>query len=149
MLLRRTRQAVRNAAMVVAALAVLGAQGCVSAVRDAPGGGAAVEARMTGQAGQLYLFQYARGPAWREGVPMRAQGLGPHAAYMQQLQAEGRLFAGGGYGSDDGGMAIVTAASLEEARAMLAADPAIQTGVFVAELREWRVRFRTEAPLPD
>jgi uncharacterized protein YciI len=97
---------------------------------------------------QLFLFQYSRGPAWREGVPMRQQGLGPHAAYMQQLQNEGRLFAGGGYASDDGGMAIVTAASIEEARAILAADPAITSGIFVAELRHWRVRFRTDAPLP-
>jgi uncharacterized protein YciI len=96
----------------------------------------------------LFLFQYSRGPAWREGVPMRAQGLGPHAAYMQQLQNDGRLFAGGGYVSDDGGMAIVTAANIDEARAILSADPAITSGIFVAELREWRVRFRTDAPLP-
>jgi len=97
---------------------------------------------------QLFLFQYSPGPAWREGVPMRQQGLGPHAAYMQQLQNEGRLFAGGGYASDDGGMAIVSAANIEEARAMLAADPAVSSGIFVAELRHWRVRFRTETPLP-
>jgi hypothetical protein len=97
---------------------------------------------------QLYLFQYSPGPAWREGVPMRQQGMGPHGAYMQQLQDEGRLFAGGGYASDDGGMAIVTAAGIEEAAAMLAADPAIQSGIFVAELRHWRPRFRTDTPLP-
>jgi uncharacterized protein len=97
---------------------------------------------------QLFLFQYSRGPAWREGVPMRQQGLGPHAAYMQQLQDQGRLFAGGGYASDDGGMAIVTAANIEEARTILAADPAITSGIFVAELRDWRVRFRTDASLP-
>lgn len=97
---------------------------------------------------QLYLFQYAPGPAWRAGVAMREQGLGPHGAYMARLQREGRLFAGGGYASDDGGMAIVTAASMDEARAMLAADPAIESGIFVAQLREWRVRFRVETPLP-
>lgn len=97
---------------------------------------------------QLFVFQYARGPVWREGVPMREQGLGPHAAYIQQLQTEGRLFAGGGYASDDGGMAIVTAANIEEARALLAADPAITSGIFVAEVRHWRVRFRNEEPRP-
>lgn len=80
---------------------------------------------------------------------MRQQGLGPHAAYIQQLQNEGRLFAGGGYASDDGGMAIVTAANIEEARAMLAADPAITSGIFVAELRHWQVRFRSDQPLPS
>jgi uncharacterized protein len=97
---------------------------------------------------QLFLFQYSRGPAWREGVPMREQGLGPHGAYMQQLQNDGRLFAGGGYASDDGGMAIVMCANIEEARAILAADPAITSGIFVAELRHWRPRFRTDDPLP-
>jgi uncharacterized protein YciI len=97
---------------------------------------------------QLFLFQYTQGPAWRSGAPMREQGLGPHAAYMQQLQSEGRLFAGGGYASDDGGMAIIAARDIEEARAILAADPAITSGIFVAELRHWRVRFRTYAALP-
>lgn len=97
---------------------------------------------------QLFLFQYSRGPAWREGVPMREQGLAGHAAYMRQLQDEGRLFAGGGYVSDDGGMAIVICANIDEARAILAADPAITSGIFVAELRHWRPRFRTDEPLP-
>jgi len=96
----------------------------------------------------LFLFQYSRGPAWREGVPMRQQGLGPHGAYMRQLQEEGRLFAGGGYASDDGGMAIVICANMDEARAILAADPAITSGIFVAELRQWTPRFRTDEPLP-
>lgn len=96
----------------------------------------------------LYLFQYSPGPAWRAGVPMREQGLGPHAAYMQQLQNQGRLFAGGGYVGADGGMAVVVAANTDEARAMLAADPAIVSGIFVADLRHWRPRFRTDAPLP-
>jgi uncharacterized protein len=97
---------------------------------------------------QLFLFQYSRGPAWRDDVPMREQGLGPHGAYMHQLQEQGRLFAGGGYASDDGGMAIVMCADLDEARAILAADPAITSGIFVAELRHWRPRFRTDEPLP-
>lgn len=97
---------------------------------------------------QLFLFQYSRGPAWRDGVPMREQGLGPHGAYMRQLQEQGRLFAGGGYSSDDGGMAIVMCGSIDEARAILAADPAITSGIFVAELKQWTPRFRTAEPLP-
>lgn len=97
---------------------------------------------------QLFLFQYSPGPAWRAGMPMREQGLGPHGAYMRQLQTEGRLFAGGGYTSDDGGMAIVAAADEAEARAILAADPAITSGIFVAEFRHWVPRFRTDGPLP-
>jgi uncharacterized protein YciI len=96
---------------------------------------------------QLYLFLYRPGPAWRAGVPMRRQDLRDHAAYHGRLLREGRSFAGGGYVGEDGGMAIVRAATLEEARAMLAADPAIRNGVFVAELRQWAPRFHNDRPL--
>lgn len=96
----------------------------------------------------LFLFQYSPGPAWRAGVPMRGQALAPHGAYMQTLQAQGRLFAAGGYENAEGGMAIISAADFEEASALLAADPAIVSGIFVAELRQWRPRFRTDQALP-
>ena len=129
------------APLAAMALAVCAAGACASQA-DAQ----QVQRQMTQQ---LYLFQYSPGPAWRAGVPMREQGLGPHAAYMQRLMNEGCLFAGGGYTSDDGGMAIVIAPSIEEARAMLAADPAIESGIFVATLRHWRPRFRTADPLPS
>jgi uncharacterized protein YciI len=98
---------------------------------------------------QLYLFLYRPGPAWRAGRPMREQDLRAHGAYHARLVREGRSVAGGGYVGEDGGMAIVRAASPDEARAMLAADPAIVNGVFVAELRQWAPRFHSEAPLVE
>ena len=98
---------------------------------------------------QLFLFLYRPGPAWRAGRPMREQDLRAHGAYHARLLREGRSFAGGGYVGEDGGLAIVRAASLDEARAMLAADPAIQSGVFAAELRQWAPRFHGPAPLVE
>jgi len=98
---------------------------------------------------QLFLFLFRPGPAWRSGVPMREQDLRDHAAYHARLVREGRSVAGGGYIGEEGGMAIVRAASLDEARAMLAADPAIRNGVFVAELRQWAPRFHSDAPLVE
>lgn len=98
---------------------------------------------------KLFVVVYSPGAAFRPGAPLREQGLGPHARYMGELQAQGRLFAGGGFGSEDGGMAIFVAADLAEAEAMLAADPAIVSGIFAAMLREWTPRFRTDAPLPN
>ena len=98
---------------------------------------------------QLFLFLYRPGPAWRAGRPMREQDLRAHGAYHAQLLREGRSFAGGGYVGEDGGLAIVRAANLDEARAMLAADPAILNGVFVAELRQWAPRFHGPAPLVE
>lgn len=101
------------------------------------------------QPSQLFLFLYRPGPAWRPGVPMAQQDLRAHGAYHAQLVQDGRSVAGGGYVGEDGGLAIVRAAHLEEARAMLAADPAIRNGVFVAELRQWRPRFHSDAPLVE
>jgi uncharacterized protein YciI len=98
---------------------------------------------------QLYLFLYRPGPAWRAGVPMRQQDLRDHAAYHGRLLREGRSFAGGGYVGENGGLAIVRAANLEDARAMLAADPAIRNGVFVAEIRQWVPRFHNDGPLVE
>ena len=98
---------------------------------------------------QLFLFLYRPGPAWRAGRPMREQDLRAHAAYHARLLGEGRGFAGGGYVGEDGGLAIVRAAGIEEARAMLAADPAIQNRVFAAELRQWAPRFHNDAPLVE
>lgn len=97
---------------------------------------------------ELFLLIYRPGPAWREGVPMRQQGLGPHAAYMQRLLDEERLFAAGGFADDDGGMAIVRGADLAEAQALISADPAVVSGIFVGHVEHWRPRFRTDAPLP-
>jgi uncharacterized protein YciI len=95
----------------------------------------------------LFLFLYRPGPAWQAGVPMRRQDLRAHAEYHARLLQEGRSFAGGGFVGVDGGMAIVRAADRAEAEAMLAADPAIVNGVFVADIRQWAPRFHTSAPL--
>lgn len=90
----------------------------------------------------LYLLLYAPGPAWRAGVPMSGQALGPHGAYYRGLLDSGRVVAAGGYTDRDGGMAIVRATTIDDAKAMLAVDPAITAGVFVGEVRVWRTRFR-------
>lgn len=93
---------------------------------------------------ELFLFLYRPGPSWRKGVPMKDQGLQPHGAYMKRLLDDGRLYAGGGFVDVDGGMAILRARDMEEARAILAADPAITAGIFQAEIRQWRPRFRAD-----
>lgn len=96
---------------------------------------------------QLFLFVYSPGPAWRAGVPMAQQDMRPHGGYMRQLLEQGTLVAGGGFTDRDGGMAIVRAADMEAARALLAADPAIASGVFVADCMAWRPRFGGTTPL--
>ena len=47
-----------------------------------------------------------------------------------------------------GGMVILRAGDLGEAKALLAADPSITSGMFVADVHAWTPVFRSEAPLP-
>ena len=124
-------------ALILLALALAGAQ-------PPPAPPSAAE-----QPRQLFLFLFRPGPAWRAGVPMPQQDLRAHAAYHARLVQEGRSVAGGGYVGEEGGMAIVRATNRAEAEAMLAADPAIRNGVFVAELRQWSPRFHSDAPLVE
>src|SRR5688572_9952716 len=95
----------------------------------------------------IFAFLYRAGPAWQAGKPMREQGLGPHGKYIKSLLESGRLFAGGGFSDVEGGLALVRAADLEEARGILAADPAITSGIFVADIHRWHPRFVTPEPL--
>ena len=110
---------------------------------------AAAQTASPPQAQQLFLLLFRPGPAWQAGLPMARQNLREHAAYHARLVAESRSVAAGGYVGEEGGMAIIRAADLTEARAMLAADPAIQNGVFVAELRQWQPRYFNDRPLVE
>ena len=101
----------------------------------------------TPPATSLYICIYRTGPAWKPGKPMSEQGLGPHGAYMKHLRDEGRLAAGGPMIGVDGGLAILRAASPEEAKAIFAADPAITAGIFTAEVRGWGPQFDDGKPL--
>jgi len=115
----------------------------------AAAGCAAPQARAQAEAPvELFIFTFRPGPAWQTGVPMRRQALGPHAAYWRQLVADGRAFAAGGFVESEGGMGIVVAADIAAARAIMTADPAVTSGVFVGEIEHWRPSFRTDAPLP-
>lgn len=95
----------------------------------------------------LFAFIYRPGPAWKPGVPMAGQALRPHGAYIARLATEGRVLGGGGFVGLDGGMAIVRAPDRKAAEQLLAQDPAIISGVFEADFREWRPRFGADADL--
>lgn len=109
---------------------------------------AAPETTLAAKSMTLFVFLYRVGPAWKSGQPMEKQALGPHAAYIKDLLDQGSLVGGGRFEGLDGGMAIVKSTDAEAARRMLAADPAVTSGVFVAELRAWTPRFRSPEMLP-
>lgn len=93
-----------------------------------------------------HVLQYARGPAWDPTRPLLEQPLlEPHVEYMAGLMAKGVLLYGGPYTDDTGGMAVVRVATLEEAQAIAADDPAVQNGLFVYALKAWRTPFHAYA----
>lgn len=95
----------------------------------------------------LYAFIYRPGPTWKPGLPMAQQDMRAHAGYIARLAAEGRVVAAGGWAGTDGGMAVVRCADAEEAARLLAADPAITSGIFLADLRRWSPRFGADEHL--
>lgn len=97
---------------------------------------------------RVFVIEYRPGSAWQAGVPMNRQALGPHAACWTHLAHGGRAIGAGPYLDVDGGMAMVTAANIDEARAIVAADPAITSGVFVGEVHGWLPRIRGAGDLP-
>jgi uncharacterized protein len=97
---------------------------------------------------RLFAIIYPPGPGWDETRPMMEQGLRPHGEYLNELFQEGRLLVAGPLFGPEGGLVIVQAGNLAEAEAMMAADPAVQAGIFAGEIQEWRTRFVADAPLP-
>ncbi len=68
---------------------------------------------------------------------------GPHTDYLQSLFDDGRLVLAGPTtgGSLDDGVTILEADDEAEARAVMAADPAITSGLMTGELRRIHVAF--------
>lgn len=84
-----------------------------------------------------FVVIYVPGRQWKPGVGASEQDLSAHVSYLQTLSRRGRLMLAGPFRDDSGGLAIVLAANLEEARRILASDPAVVRGVLDAELIEW------------
>jgi uncharacterized protein YciI len=69
--------------------------------------------------------------------------MGPHSGYLDELFEQGRLILAGPTwgGVLDDGVAIIEAEDEAAARQVMAADPAIASGLMTGELRSIRVSF--------
>jgi len=83
-----------------------------------------------------YVAIYEAGPAWGQGQPPLAQpGIQEHFAYMDELHRRGALVLGGPLVGNierselAGALLIINAASLEEAKALVLADPALKVDI--------------------
>lgn len=88
---------------------------------------------------QTFLVIYRPGPAWIEGRPMAEQPLKEHGKYMLELYQVGQLHSAGPFTDDSGGAAVLQASDESEVRDLVNRDPAVADGVFVYELRPWRL----------
>ncbi|MEO1069047.1 MAG: YciI family protein [Cyanobacteria bacterium J06638_6] len=71
--------------------------------------------------------------------PIFDQYIPAHVAYVRDLIARGHEAKTGYWAEYGGGMLLFRAESLDEARAIVAADPLIQNHCVEYELHEWRV----------
>ena len=96
----------------------------------------------------FFVIEHSPGPAWADGVAYREQpGIGSHLEFMRSLHDRGLLVLGGPLLDDaDGahvGMAIVRAASLEDAEALAGADASVQAGLLRYRVRPWMAAMGT------
>ncbi|MGH8063291.1 MAG: YciI family protein [Pseudoxanthomonas sp.] len=81
-----------------------------------------------------YLVMAMRKPDFSDEV------IAPHLAFLDALRAEGKLEMTGGFSDKSGGAYVLQAASLEEAQALVAADPLATSGSSVVTVYEWNTR---------
>ncbi|TGE22419.1 hypothetical protein E5K00_19455 [Hymenobacter aquaticus] len=87
-----------------------------------------------------YLVLLKNGSARGQDLETVATIRAGHAAHLQQLTRQGRLTLAGrcpGANSTLGGMYILSAKDLDEARRLTQADPAVQAGSLTMEIYPW------------
>lgn len=84
-----------------------------------------------------YLVIYRPGPAWIPGKTVKEQPLKEHGKYMLSLYKNGILKFAGPFTDNAGGAVVFEAQNDDEAKAIVAADPAVASKVFLSELHPW------------
>ena len=89
-----------------------------------------------------FIVERPTGSAWVAGVDTREQPLwDEHAAFMDELFERGAVVLAGPLADGAGAaVSVMEAASADEVRALLAADPWVTKDILgVGEVREWRI----------
>ena len=98
-----------------------------------------------------FAVRRVRGPAWIATAPMRDQALwAEHAAFMNALAAEGFVILGGPLGTGEEVLLVIDAASEDNIRARLAADPWTDARLLVIKSAQpWTVLLEGRAGPQD
>jgi len=87
-----------------------------------------------------YLMLYRPGPAWLAGKSVMEQPLKEHGKYMLSLYVKGSMKLAGPLTDNAGGAVLLEVADEAEAKAIVANDPAVKSGVFVYEMHPWKLQ---------
>jgi uncharacterized protein len=88
----------------------------------------------------MYLVIYRPGPAWLVGKSVFEQHLKEHGKYMLSLYIKGSMKLAGPLTDDAGGAVLLAVADESEAKMIVAADPAVKSGIFVYEMHPWKLQ---------
>lgn len=87
-----------------------------------------------------YVALLYRGPSWTpESTPETQRIQEGHMGHIKEMAAAGKLTLAGPFGDDGNlrGMFVFQVGSMEEAKALCDADPAVRAGRLAAELHPW------------
>ncbi len=87
-----------------------------------------------------YLVVYRPGPAWLPGKSVMEQPLKEHGKYMLSLYIKGSMRLAGPLTDNAGGAVLLEVSDEREAKAIVANDPAIKSGIFVYEMHPWKLQ---------
>jgi uncharacterized protein YciI len=87
-----------------------------------------------------YLVLYRPGPAWLTGKSVMEQPLKEHGKYILSLYVKGSMKLAGPFTDNAGGAVLLEVSNEAEAKAMVANDPAVKSGVFVYEMHPWKLQ---------
>jgi uncharacterized protein YciI len=127
----RSVRRTRSALVAIAALLLL--VPCAAAAQAPPA--------VSGLGKLYYMIVFRPGPNWIKGKPSTQQPLLPHGKYLQSLYDRHVLVFAGPFLDDAGGFAILDCPSEDEAKAILANEPATRAGVLISEIHPVRYAF--------
>ena len=87
----------------------------------------------------LGIYRPPRPTFPRDATPGEERAIGDHFEYLKELLAKGKLVLAGPCEDASMGLAIFETADEAEARAIVAADPAVTSKVFTCEIKPYRV----------
>jgi uncharacterized protein YciI len=87
-----------------------------------------------------YLVVYRPGPAWLTGKSVMEQPLKEHGKYMLSLYIKGSMRLAGPLTDNAGGAVLLEVSDDAEAKAIVANDPAVKSGIFVYEMHPWKLQ---------